>query len=98
MVARSGASLVEDAAVEAILGRMLPRATLLTPNTPEAAGLTGLVVEDLKGQIAAGERLIALGAKAVLIKAGHLGGDPLEDLLCTPRGMSSCRHRGSIRR
>ncbi len=86
MVAQSGASLVEDAAVETIRAMLLPRAALLTPNTPEASRLTGLVVEDRKGQIAAGERLVALGAKAVLIKGGHLGGDPLVDVLCTAQG------------
>lgn len=86
MVAQSGASLVEDAAVEAILSLLLPRATLLTPNTPEAARLTGLTVEDRQAQIAAGEQLVALGAKAVLVKGGHLGGDPLVDVLCTAEG------------
>ena len=87
MVAQSGASLVQDAAVAAILSLIVPRATLLTPNTPEAARLTGLKVEDRKGQIAAAERLAASGAKAVLVKGGHLGGDPLFDVLLTEAGL-----------
>ncbi|MBC6416774.1 MAG: bifunctional hydroxymethylpyrimidine kinase/phosphomethylpyrimidine kinase [Rhodospirillales bacterium] len=87
MVAQSGASLIQDAAVAAILSLIVPRAALLTPNTPEAARLTGLKVEDRKGQIAAAERLTASGAKAVLVKGGHLGGDPLFDVLLTEAGL-----------
>ncbi len=87
MVAQSGASLlVEEEAVEAILGLLLPRVSLLTPNTPESARLTGLPVEDRRGQIAAAERLVELGAKAVLVKGGHLGGDPLVDVLQSAEG------------
>ncbi len=86
MVAQSGASLVQDEAVAAILGLLLPHAALITPNTPEATRLTGLEIADLKGQIAAAERLIELGARAVLVKGGHLGGDPLIDVLQTAEG------------
>lgn len=86
MVAQSGAALLEEAAVEAVRELLVPRATLLTPNAPEAARLTGLEVEDLAGQRRAGERLLALGAEAVLVKGGHLGGDPMVDLLVSAAG------------
>ncbi len=86
MVAQSGASLVQESAVEAILTLLVPKTTLLTPNAPEAARLTGLRVEDRKGQIAAAERLLALGAGAVLVKGGHLGGDPMVDVLVSAQG------------
>ncbi|GAB5469486.1 MAG: bifunctional hydroxymethylpyrimidine kinase/phosphomethylpyrimidine kinase [Rhodospirillales bacterium] len=83
MIAQSGATLLEDPAVEAVRRLLVPRATLLTPNTPEAARLTGLEVEDLAGQRRAAERLVELGAKAVLVKGGHLGSSPLIDVLQT---------------
>jgi len=86
MVAQSGATLLEEAAVAAVRELLVPRATLLTPNAPEAERLTGLPVKDLAGQRRAAERLMAMGAKAVLVKGGHLGGDPLIDLLQTAEG------------
>ncbi len=83
MVAKGGASLLADQAVEAVRALMIPRAALLTPNAPEAAALTGLAVEDLDGLRAAGRALLALGAKAVLMKGGHVDGDLVTDLLLT---------------
>lgn len=81
MVAQSGDSLVEDSAVEALRQLLLPAAALVTPNAPEAARLTGLAVDDVDGQKRAAERLIELGAKAVLVKGGHLGGETISDVL-----------------
>jgi len=63
---------------------LLPRATLLTPNAPEAAALTGLDVEDEAGQHRAGEALLKLGVGAALIKGGHVPGKDVVDLLVTP--------------
>ncbi|MEO1190442.1 MAG: bifunctional hydroxymethylpyrimidine kinase/phosphomethylpyrimidine kinase [Pseudomonadota bacterium] len=85
MVAQSGASLLQDQAVEAVKHLLVPRASLLTPNAPEAARLTGLTVEDVDGQRRAAEALVAMGAKAVLVKGGHLaaGTAPLVDVLQT---------------
>jgi hydroxymethylpyrimidine/phosphomethylpyrimidine kinase len=56
------------------------------PNAPEAETLTGLAVADLDGQRRAGEALLALGAKAVLMKGGHVPGETVVDLLVTPDG------------
>jgi hydroxymethylpyrimidine/phosphomethylpyrimidine kinase len=84
MIAKGGASLLADQAIEAVRASMVPRAALLTPNAPEAAALTGLVVEDLDGLRAAGHALLGLGAKAVLMKGGHVEGDTVTDLLVTP--------------
>jgi hydroxymethylpyrimidine/phosphomethylpyrimidine kinase len=58
----------------------------LTPNAPEAAALTGLAVETLDDLRRAGEALMGLGAKAVLMKGGHLAGDQVTDLLITSDG------------
>ncbi len=86
MVAKGGASLLADDAVEAVKRLMIPRATLLTPNAPEAEALTGLAVTDLDGQRRAGEALLAMGAKAVLMKGGHVEGPTVIDLLMTASG------------
>jgi hydroxymethylpyrimidine/phosphomethylpyrimidine kinase len=76
MVASSGAKLLEDDAVEALVTRLFPLATVITPNLPEAQILTGLDVEDRR---ALAERLHELGAKAVLVTGGH-GEHPIDHL------------------
>ncbi|WP_396595281.1 bifunctional hydroxymethylpyrimidine kinase/phosphomethylpyrimidine kinase [Brevundimonas sp. R86498] len=86
MVAKGGASLLDEDAIEAVRTLMIPRATLLTPNAPEAAALTGIAVTDLDGQHRAGEALLRLGARAVLMKGGHVDGPTVVDLLLTPFG------------
>jgi hydroxymethylpyrimidine/phosphomethylpyrimidine kinase len=86
MVAKGGHPLLAEAAVTAVRDLMIPRAALLTPNAPEAEALTGLEVRDLDGQRRAGEALLALGARAVLMKGGHVPGDTVLDLLLTPTG------------
>ena len=86
MVAKGGHPLLPDAAVEAVRSLMIPRAALLTPNTPEAEALTGLTVRDIDGQRRAGEALLNLGARAVLMKGGHVDGPTVIDLLMTTDG------------
>lgn len=86
MVAKGGAALLPDQAVAAVKALMIPRAALLTPNAPEAEALTGLTVADLDGQRRAGEALLQLGARAVLMKGGHVPGERLIDVLMTPDG------------
>lgn len=86
MRAKGGAALLQDEAVAAVRALMVPRAALLTPNAPEAEALTGLTVADLDGLHRAGEALLAAGAKAVLMKGGHLDGERVTDLLLTPDG------------
>lgn len=86
MVAKGGASLLEERAIAAVRTLMIPRAGLLTPNAPEAEALTGVTVADLDGQRRAGEALLAMGARAVLMKGGHIAGATVIDLLLTPNG------------
>lgn len=86
MVAKGGHPLLEDRAVAAVRELMIPRAALLTPNAPEAETLTGIAVADLDGQRRAGEALLKLGARAVLMKGGHVPGETVIDLLLTPSG------------
>lgn len=72
MVSTSGARLLEASALDALRTRLLPQATLITPNLPEAELLIGHGVPDLEAMRAAVEALHALGARAVLLKGGHL--------------------------
>lgn len=84
MVAKGGATLLNDAAVEALKTRLLPRADLVTPNAPEAARLTDVRIEAPDDLAQAGQALIALGARAALVKGGHLSGANVVDALVTP--------------
>jgi hydroxymethylpyrimidine/phosphomethylpyrimidine kinase len=86
MVAKGGASLLASEAVAAVRDRLVPAAALLTPNAPEAEALTGLAVADLEGQRRAGAALLALGARAVLVKGGHVTGPRVVDVLLTSEG------------
>ncbi len=72
MVATSGAKLLEDSALRAMRERLLPLATLLTPNTPEAELLLDRRIESAENADAAAAALLELGAGAVLLKGGHL--------------------------
>ena len=87
MVAASGATLVPDEAMTAMRERLAPLSYLVTPNAPEAHRLTGIEVEDVDGQRAAGEALLELGAKAALIKGGHIDSNEIIDVLVTRNGM-----------
>jgi hydroxymethylpyrimidine/phosphomethylpyrimidine kinase len=78
MVSQHGRALVSDDAREAIRKDLVPRAFLLTPNLDEAAVLTGVEVRDLDGMHRAARSLSKMGAKAVLVKGGHLEGDAVD--------------------
>jgi hydroxymethylpyrimidine/phosphomethylpyrimidine kinase len=86
MIAKGGQPLLEARAVAAVRELMVPRAALLTPNAPEAQALTGLAVETADDQRRAAEALLKLGARAVLMKGGHVPGPTVVDLLITPQG------------
>ncbi|MFC7333286.1 bifunctional hydroxymethylpyrimidine kinase/phosphomethylpyrimidine kinase [Rhodocista pekingensis] len=86
MVSKGGQRLLDEGATAALVARLLPLADLLTPNVPEAEALTGLEIRDLDGQREAAARLLAMGARAVLMKGGHLPGPEVTDLLVTPAG------------
>jgi hydroxymethylpyrimidine/phosphomethylpyrimidine kinase len=68
LIASSGAQLLQDDAVETLVGRLFPLATVVTPNVPEAEALTGLAGAT-RGELA--ERLVDLGAPAALVTGGH---------------------------
>ncbi len=81
MVAKGGASLLQDDAVATLRERLVPRAAVLTPNAPEAEVLSGLAVGNRGEAEAAAHALADLGPRAVLLKGGHLPGDTVVDLL-----------------
>lgn len=84
MAASSQDSLLTDDGVDAVRTRLLPLAACLTPNLDEAERLTGLAVRDPEAMVRAGRVLLELGARAVLVKGGHLASDILVDVLITP--------------
>ncbi len=82
-VSQSGHKLLRDDAVESLKQRLIPLADLLTPNRPEAELLCGFAINTEEDVRRAGETLLGMGAKAVLIKAGHFEeeGDVMVDRL-----------------
>ena len=85
MIATSGDKLLAPDAVEVLKRVLMPRALVITPNLPEAAALLDAPIADSETAMRAhGERLLALGARAVLIKGGHGGGVESVDLLIEP--------------
>lgn len=81
MVAKGGHALLEADATAALKDRLIPRATLITPNVPEAEALTGLKIECVECMSVVGDKLTRLGAQAVLVKGGHLDGKCVHDVL-----------------
>ena len=89
MVAKSGDRLLRREAVEALIRSLLPLATVLTPNLPEAEVLLGRPVRTLAAQEAAARDLVALGPHAVVVKGGHREGDAIDVLFAEGK---SCRY------
>jgi hydroxymethylpyrimidine/phosphomethylpyrimidine kinase len=86
MIAKGGAALADAWGVAALKTLLLPRAALVTPNAPEAVALTGLAVETTDDLRRAGDALLALGCRAVLMKGGHIRGETVTDILMNPAG------------
>jgi hydroxymethylpyrimidine/phosphomethylpyrimidine kinase len=84
MVATSGDRLIASETVQVLVRELFPRATLITPNLDEAVLLLGRDISDANVLESAGRDLLAMGARAVLLKGGHLPGDDLIDLLVQP--------------
>ena len=87
MVAKGGDRLLDVDAVAALRDRLVPMASLLTPNLPEAADLLGIPVpSDRDAMVGLAEQLIGLGPRGVLLKGGHLDGDESPDLWASSDG------------
>ncbi len=81
MVATSGDRLLDSNAERTVRDQLVPLATVVTPNLDEAAILVGSQVNSVESMEAAGKELVGMGAKAALIKGGHLENDVLVDVL-----------------
>ena len=81
MVATSGAVLIDSPAIAALVRELFGRAVLITPNLDEASLLVGRTLTSEQDMQAAALELLAKGARAVLLKGGHLAGDVVSDLL-----------------
>ncbi|BDZ29607.1 bifunctional hydroxymethylpyrimidine kinase/phosphomethylpyrimidine kinase [Lactiplantibacillus sp. WILCCON 0030] len=89
MIAKGGAALLADDAIETVRTDLLPLATVVTPNLPEAERLTGLVIHDAAGMVVAGHALQQLGAKNVIIKGGHeSNASTAADFVCLADGQA----------
>ena len=87
MISKSGFDLIPAESVSALIAHLLPLASLVTPNTHEAQALSGLgPVRTVADMEAAGRRILASGARAVLVKGGHLDHADAVDVLVTPQG------------
>lgn len=89
MVATSGDRLLQEEAIETLIARLLPLATLVTPNLPEAALLTGReIAQDQTEMVDQARMILGFGAGAVLIKGGHGSGAESTDLLVTAQSVT----------
>ena len=82
MIAKGGDRLLEPSAVDAIRTVLLPLADVVTPNIPEAEELAGISIASRADMREAAQRILALGARVVLVKGGHLEGPESVDIAC----------------
>ena len=92
LVATTGAELSRGRLVAAIRQYLLPHASLLTPNVPEAEQLLGRTITNRDHLLDAAHALRRIGAKAVLLKGGHLPGPEVHDVLVTSAGFHWFSH------
>jgi hydroxymethylpyrimidine/phosphomethylpyrimidine kinase len=88
LAASDGTLLLDEAALDAVKSRLIPRATVLTPNLPEAEILTGMTLRDLDDMKRAAEMLATLGSRCVLLKGGHMSGAMVRDVFFGEEGMA----------
>ena len=80
MIAKGGAKLINDNAIHLLKKELIKKATLITPNIPEAEILTKIIIKNKEDMIFAAYKLIESGAKNVLIKGGHLKSKLVQDI------------------
>jgi hydroxymethylpyrimidine/phosphomethylpyrimidine kinase len=88
LVSKHGDQLLAEEALAVMRAELLPLATVVTPNLPEASVLVGFAVHDRETMVAAAEALLRLGPEVVLLKGGHLDDEATSpDLVCGPDGV-----------
>jgi hydroxymethylpyrimidine kinase/phosphomethylpyrimidine kinase len=80
MVAKGGAKLIDDKAINLLRAKLIKKVILITPNIPEAEILTKTIIRNKEDMIFAANKLIGYGAKNVLIKGGHLRSKVVQDI------------------
>lgn len=91
MVAQSGGALLEASACDALLSELIPLATITTPNLHEATILSGVEIGSVADMRRAARALVTRGARAVLVKGGHLAGDESVDVFDDGRVVQELR-------
>lgn len=92
MISTSGARLLDEDAVDAVINELIPLADVLTPNLPEAEALLGRTLRTAKQIREAGETLLELGAAGVLLKGGHGRGHEVIDRFFDAQGLMEIHH------
>lgn len=83
MIAKGGANLLQDAAVKALIEKLLPHTTVCTPNIPEAEILTGMQIKNAEDMELAAQKILQMGVQCVMIKGGHLEEERATDRVYT---------------
>ena len=93
MVAKSGARLINKKAISTFKKKLLVKAFLVTPNIPEAEVLTKIKIKNLSDMVKAGQILLKLGAKNVLIKGGHNKSSYIQDIFLSKKKYEIFNHK-----
>src|ERR1044072_1587218 len=89
----SGYDLIDETALQSLIKKLIPLASVVTPNKVEAERMAGMAINDLETMAKAAEVILAYGAQAVLVKGGDLAGEQATDLLMDARGATSFSER-----
>jgi len=93
MIAKGGARLIDDKAIELLKNKLITRVSLITPNIPEAEILTNTKIKNKEDMIFAASILIELGAKNVFIKGGHLDSKVVQDIFVNKKEIMLIKNR-----
>ena len=93
MVAKGGTKLIDDMSIKILKKVLLKKASLITPNIPEAEVLTGCSISNKDDMIKAAKKILNMGSKNVLLKSGHLKNKMIFDVLATKKGIKIFKKR-----
>ena len=87
MVAKSGDQLISDSAIEIMKNNLIPLSTVLTPNIPESEVLADMKINSKSDMLIASKKILELGPDYLLMKGGHMEGDPIDILFNQEKGL-----------